>query len=117
MAGHGPGNGRLRMTPANVMTTIRNGTYLGECVIYCNEHVVVTPETEVYTLTSPYPDPEHPDIRVEERTDPAEWSGLLALVDWDALQALPRTIGLPDASDAGGELVEISDGQQVKRVD
>lgn len=105
------------MTPENRFLYIKNGTYFGECLVHCFEEIAVTPDKVVYTLTSRAPDANHPDIRAESPMSLDTWQGLLSLLDWGDLASLPRTIGDPDAADAGGEFVEVSGDQGTMRVD
>lgn len=96
---------------------IENGTYKGECLLDCEETIVVTPSTLTYSLTSPFPDAAHPDIRVELALQPSSWQQLVSLLDLDALRSLSPPPDAADASDAGGEFVAVSDGQSVTRRD
>jgi hypothetical protein len=105
------------MAPKNNIHVIRNGTYFGECLLYCNEEITLASNQVVYTLTSPRPDSMHPDIRAESPMEAGLWQTLLELLDWSALRSMPRTIGAPDASDAGGEFLEVSGDQGNIRVD
>lgn len=98
------------------MTQLRNGTYAGECLVDCNEEIIVTPDKVTYSLTSNVPDADHPDIYAEGPLTPSEWEALAGAIDWDALRTLPATIGQPDAADAGGEFIEVSNGA-TRRVD
>jgi hypothetical protein len=97
--------------------TIKNGTYLGDCLVHCDEDVTVSPDKVVYALTSRVPDARNPDIRAERPPPPGVWEGLERALDWPAVRALPDRIGLPDASDAGGEFLEVSLEGATKRVD
>lgn len=97
------------------VVAIRNGTYAGECFTDCDEEIVVREATVSYSLTSRVPDDDHPDIHVESPLP--DWVELAGLVDARALERLPETIGHPDASDAGGEFVEVAAEEGVKRVD
>ena len=97
--------------------TFRNGTYLGDCLVHCDEEVSVVPEAVTYSLTSRVPDARNPDIRVQAPPPPGIWDALERALDRDAVRALPARIGLPDAADAGGEFLEVSDGEATTRVD
>ena len=97
--------------------TIRNGIYLGDCLVHCNEEVTVTPDRVVYTLTSRIPDANNPDVHVESAPPPGAWDAIERALDPAALRSLPDTIGLPDAADQGGEFLEVSEADTVKRVD
>ncbi len=97
--------------------TFRNGTYLGDCLVHCDEEVSVVPEAVTYSLTSRVPDARNPDIRVQAPPPPGTWDAVERALDRDAVRALPPRIGLPDAADAGGEFLEVSDGEATTRVD
>ena len=97
--------------------SIRLGTYFGECLVDCNETITVRAETTTYTLTSNVQDSDRPDIRADVKTAADEWKELTALVNVDNLRALPDKFGEPDASDAGGEFVEVTSGDIQKRID
>lgn len=98
------------------MTVLKNGTYFGECLVDCNEEIAVTADKVTYSLTSNVPDSEHPDIHAEGVVTRSDWKALAGAIDWEALRSLPETIGQPDAADAGGEFLEVSEGAQ-RRVD
>ncbi len=98
------------------MTVLKNGTYFGECLVDCNEEITVTPDKVTYSLTSNVPDSGHPDIHAEGPVTPYDWNALAGAIDWEALRSLPETLGQPDAADAGGEFLEVSEGAQ-RRVD
>jgi hypothetical protein len=97
--------------------TVRNGTYLGDCLVHCDEEVSVEPGRVAYSLTSRVPDADNPDIHVEDAPPPGTWEAIERAVDLAALRSLPDTIGLPDAADQGGEFLEVSEGETTKRVD
>jgi hypothetical protein len=99
------------------VTTFVNGTYLGECLVHCDETVTVSPEKLTYSLTSRLEDARNPDITVETAPAPELWEKLERALDPVALSALPDRIALPDADDSGGEFLEVSFDGQKKRVD
>lgn len=98
------------------MAMLRNGTYFGECLVDCNEEITVTPEKVTYSLTSNVRDADHPDIHAEGPVTRSEWEELAGALDSEALRSLPETIGQPDAADAGGEFLEVSQGAVTRRV-
>ncbi len=98
------------------MTVLRNGTYFGECLVDCNEEITVTPEKITYSLTSNVADTDRPDIHAEGPVTRSGWEELAGAIDFEALRSLPETIGQPDAADAGGEFLEVTDGA-TRRVD
>jgi hypothetical protein len=90
------------------VSAIRNGTYLGECLVHCDETVEVTPGAVHYTLTSRVPDARRPDIDVTEPLSAERWAALSASADARALADARAAARLPpDAADAGGEFVEL----------
>jgi hypothetical protein len=97
--------------------TIRNGTYLGDCLVHCNEEVTVDAERVVYSLTSRVPDADNPDVHAEGAPPPGAWEAIERALDPAALRSLPETIGTPDAADEGGEFLEVSEGGDTKRID
>ena len=96
---------------------IRNGTYLGDCLVHCDEEISVGPDAVAYSLTSRVPDARNPDVHAKGSPPPGVWESLTQALDRDAVRALPARIGLPDAADAGGEYLEITDGETTTRVD
>jgi hypothetical protein len=99
------------------VTTLANGTYLGDCLVHCDETVTVSPDEVTYALTSKLEDARNPDIHVESAPPPGLWEELEGLLEPSALSALPDRIGLPDADDSGGEFLEVSLDGETKRVD
>jgi hypothetical protein len=97
--------------------TIRNGTYLGDCLVHCDEEVSAAPDRVTYSLTSKVPDADNPDIHAEGAPPPGAWEAIEGALDPTALRSLPDTIGIPDAADEGGEFLEASVGDTTKRVD
>ena len=96
---------------------IRTGVYMGECVGYCYQDMTITSDDVMYIKYALPRDPSWPDIVHQVRMGADEWNKLVQDLDLQAFWALPRTIGEPDAADQGGEWVEITDGDRVKRVD
>jgi hypothetical protein len=101
---------------ASELSAVRNGTYLGECFVHCNEEVSASPTEVRYDLTSPAPDPANPDIHVREPLSPARWAAIAGAVE-TAADELPAGIGRADEADAGGEFIEVIRTDDVKRVD
>jgi hypothetical protein len=99
------------------VTTLANGTYLGECLVHCDETVTVSAEKLTYSLTSRLEDARNPDIHFETAPPPELWEELERALDPAAVSALPDRIGLPDADDSGGEFLEVSFDGEKKRVD
>ena len=99
------------------LSRVRNGTYQGECFVYCNEEVTAMPQEVRYDLTSPVPDADHPDVHASEPLAPDRWSALTDAAARSALDELPRQIGLAEARDAGGEFVEVAADDRATRVD
>jgi hypothetical protein len=97
--------------------TIKNGTYLGDCLVHCDEEVSVDADRLTYSLTSRVPDADNPDIHAESPPPPGTWQSIERALDLTAVRSLPDTIGLPDAADEGGEFLEVSVGDTTKRVD
>ena len=97
--------------------TIRNGTYLGDCLVHCDEEVAVAPDRVGYSLTSRVPDADNPDIHAESAPPPGAWESIERALDLAAVRSLPDRIGLPDAADEGGEFLEVSADGTTKRID
>jgi hypothetical protein len=102
---------------ASELSAVRNGTYLGECFVHCNEEVSVSATEVRYDLTSPAPDPSNPDIHASEPFPPARWAAIADAAGSAALDELPSAIGHVDTADAGGEFIEVIGNGDVKRVD
>lgn len=86
-------------------------------MVHCDEEVTASPDAVTYSLTSRVPDAGNPDIQAESSPPPGVWDALEHAFDWTAVQALPDTIGAPDAADEGGEFLEVSVGDTRKRID
>ncbi len=102
---------------AGKLSSVRNGTYLGECFVDCNEELTVSPAEVRYDLTSPAPDPAHPDVHASEPVAPGGWAAIAAAAESSAVERLPSQLGLGDAGDAGGEFLELVSDDDVTRVD
>ena len=99
------------------MASLANGTYLGECLVHCDETVTVGPDKLTYSLTSKLEDARNPDIHVESAPPPGLWEELEGLLRSSALSALEDRIGQPDADDSGGEFLELSLDDGTRRID
>lgn len=97
--------------------TVRNGTYLGDCLVHCDETISVSPDKVTYSLTSKVADARNPDIHADSAPPPGVWDELERALDWTAVSALPERVGLPDAADSGGEFLEVSRDGETKRID
>lgn len=92
------------------ITRIARGTSFGQCSGYCITGMVITGDSVVYREIG-IPDPEArqiiPERNVTFKLEENEWEELVALVDLDAWESLPETIGCPDCADEGAEVVEV----------
>jgi hypothetical protein len=102
---------------ASEPSSVRNGTYLGECFVHCNEELTVSPTEVRYDLTSPAPDPSNPDVHASEPLPPDRWAAIADAAGRSTLDRLPSELGLVDAADAGGEFLEVTATGAVARVD
>jgi hypothetical protein len=102
---------------ADELSGVRNGTYLGECFVHCNEELSVSPTEVRYDLTSPVPDARNPDVHASEPLAPDRWAAVADAAGRSSIDDLPARIGAADTADAGGEFLEVVATGEAKRVD
>lgn len=108
--------GEVTMPASSAIQQIRYGVFSGECLGYCNTEITVTDRTAGLLKTSNIPGGRMPDITAQRQVTAGQWNRLTSAVDVFDFMGLPRTIGMPDAADQGGEWVEITAGGRTHRV-
>ncbi len=97
--------------------TIKTGSYRGEGLDAQADNLTISVKAmryEVYRAPIDYSQPEAVD---ERPTRAAEWQRIVMLIDPLAFRTLPRQIADMDASETGGEFVEIATKEFRQRVD
>ena len=98
--------------------TIKSGSSFGMCVGPCYQELSVNESQAVLRIRETKSEGGQTDLKVEnKRTVTAqEWNELKALVDQEAISALPEIIGCPDCADGGAEWIQIQSPGFVKKV-
>lgn len=107
----------VRTTPDPVLV-IRGGSSFGECAGYCWNEIQINPEQTrlIRKFQLPAVGPSAPDRLYQRLTDPADWNGLVALVEFDELQTLESVYGCPDCADGGAEWIEVETATGKKKI-
>jgi hypothetical protein len=97
------------------LISVKYGTYFGMCSGYCVTEMTIDSSAIVLDRSS-WNSTKFPDREERRATSGAEWSGLAAAANIDAIAPLDSIIGCPDCDDSGGEWIEVRRGDRVKRV-
>jgi rubredoxin len=96
------------------VVSVKTGTSFGMCAGYCITEVEISPQQ--LTMYRKAWRTQLPDRTCQRALSTQEWESLAKTVDFAAFAQLPETIGCPDCADGGKEWIEITQGEQVKRV-
>lgn len=98
--------------PATII--IKNGTSFGMCVGYCiidseinSQQIILVRKAWRSKIA---------DKTCQRTITSQEWEGLMSSLNFDTFKQLPEVIGCPDCADGGKEWIEITYGEQVKKV-
>ena len=94
---------------------IKTGIFFGFCGGYCKSEVEIV-NRDVVFIASSWSDPNYPDTMLNGNISIQEWDSLIESVDMDSLLSLDDIIGCPDCADGGGEWIEITKVDTLKRV-
>ena len=94
---------------------IKTGIFFGFCGGYCKSEVEIV-NRDVVFIASSWSDPNYPDTMLNGNISIQEWDSLIESVDMDSLLSLNDIIGCPDCADGGGEWIEITKVDTLKRV-
>ena len=92
---------------------IKTGTNTGFCIGYCSKEFIITPEKIIYTQSGR----DLPDKIKDIPFSKSDWKELVALVDFQKFSLLPDRIGCPGCADAPIEWIEITSGNQTKKIE
>ena len=95
--------------------SIKSGIFFGFCIGYCKSEIEIV-NRDVVFIASSWSDPNYPDIMLNDNISIQEWDSLIESVDMDSLLSLDDIIGCPDCADGGGEWIEITKVDTLKRV-
>ena len=94
---------------------IKTGIFFGMCGGYCKSEVEIV-NRDVVFIASSWSNPNYPDTMLNGNISIQEWDSLIESVDMDSLLSLDDIIGCPDCADGGGEWIEITKVDTLKRV-
>ena len=94
---------------------IKTGIFFGMCGGYCKSEVEIV-NRDVVFIASSWSNPSYPDTMLNGNISIQEWDSLIASVDMDSFLSLDDIIGCPDCADGGGEWIEITKVDTLKRV-
>jgi len=100
--------------PSDRLMLVKTGTSFGMCVGHCITEVEINPQK-----VTMYRKAWRSNIRdktCERALVRQEWENLGKTLDFAIFSQLPETIGCPDCADGGKEWIEITYGEQMKRV-
>lgn len=103
-----------------IQPIIKTGTDAGFCLGYCSKEFVITDEKITYTSSGRYSgidSSDHPEITKEIPFSNDDWNNLVALVDFEEFRLLPNKIGCPGCADAPVEWIEITHGDEIKKIE
>jgi hypothetical protein len=95
---------------------IRSGTSFGMYAGYCYSEVTIAAEATTVARKSFRDKNNHPDKQCTVPAGQDDWQQLQRLINREALQELPETIGCPDCADGGAEWIEIEEGENTCRI-
>lgn len=98
------------------ITTISTGWWSGECDGRCNAKMILTPQSMVFHSNGGSLLSTCPTINHELSYSKDQWNSLIKLIDLGKFNELPAQIGSPGATDRAIWHIEISDGNNSKRV-
>ena len=94
---------------------IKTGIFFGMCGGYCKSEVEIV-NRDVVFIASSWSNPSYPDTMLNGNISIQEWDSLIESVDMDSFLSLDDIIGCPDCADGGGEWIEITKVDTLKRV-
>ena len=94
---------------------IKTGIFFGFCGGYCKSEVEIV-NRDVVFIASSWSNPNYPDTMLNGNTSIQEWDSLIESVDMDSFLSLYCILGCPDCADGGGEWIEITKVDTLKRV-
>ena len=94
---------------------IKTGIFFGMCGGYCKSEVEIV-NRDVVFIASSWSDPNYPYTMLNGNISIQEWDSLIESVDMDSFLSLDDIIGCPDCADGGGEWIEITKVDTLKRV-
>ena len=94
---------------------IKTGIFFGFCGGYCKSEVEIVNRDGVF-IASSCSNPNYPDTMLNGNISIQEWDSLIESVDMDSFLSLDDIIGCPDCADGGGEWIEITKVDTLKRV-
>lgn len=101
----------------NVLLTniiIKSGTSFGQCVGHCITESEMS--SQQLSLVRKAWRSKIADKTCSRLLTSGEWQSLIDLLNFDTFKQLPETTGCPDCADGGAEWIEVTYGEQVKRV-
>lgn len=96
-------------------TEIKSGTFFGLCYGYCQTQIDIINKNVIFTVSG-WDTTNYPIKTLDGILSNQEWDSLLELIDMDTLLSLDNIIGCPDCADGGGEWIEITKADTIKRV-
>jgi hypothetical protein len=93
---------------------IKSGTSFGMCVGHCITDAEIN--SQQIRLVRKAWRSQIADKTCQRAITSQEWESLGSLLDFDTFEQLPETTGCPDCADGGAEWIEITYGEQVKKV-
>ena len=97
--------------------SISTGTYSGFCVGYCSTSFTITPEQIIILKTGATGEGPLLDQATQAQFSEKDWNRIVDSIDFQKFVTLPNKIGCPGCADAPVNWIEISDGNQTKKIE
>lgn len=97
--------------------SVSTGTYSGFCIGYCSTSFTITPENIIILQTGSTRDGSLPDQATQSQFLEKDWNRIVDSIDFQTFVTLPDRIGCPGCADAPVNWIEISDGNQTKKIE
>ena len=97
--------------------SINTGTYSGFCTGYCSTSFTITPEQIIILKSGSTREASLLDQAIQVQFSEKDWNRIIDSIDFQKFITLPDKIGCPGCADAPVNWIEISDGNQTKKIE
>ncbi len=101
----------------NPKYSISTGTHSGFCIGYCSTSFIITPDHITILKTGSTRETQLLDQAIQVQFSEKDWNRIIDSIDFQKFVTLPDKIGCPGCADAPVNWIEISDGNQTKKIE